>query len=175
MSTLNVTNVNATNVKVTNIQNSSGTTALTIDESGRIGNPNQPAISLNGLYNGRVDWPAGQQVMVSSVVYNQFSRGGMSWNGTTGRITVPVAGYYYFSGYFYVQIAGNANGRFVVQVNGSNRIVWQTGNSTDGIVTASVLLNMSANDYVTILPDAFDLPSTYMGGDHSRFQMFLIG
>lgn len=190
MSTLNVTNLvvpgtatisattlNATTLQSNTINHTNGTNALLIDSAGRVTRPNIPAIALDGSNSAGINFTANAQVLTSTYFSNQISKGGMTWDSVNGRISVPVAGYYYFSVFVYAQPSNtNGNGRFIVRRNNTtNLIVLQTGNGVDGLASGSVLVNMAASDYINMYADSFDLPAAFMGTSHSRAQLFLVG
>lgn len=164
-------------IKTTTIQHTNGTNALLIDSAGRVTGPNIPAIALDGNNGAGINFTANAQVLTSTYFSNQISKGGMTWDSVNGRISVPVAGYYYFSVFVYAQPSNtNGNGRFIVRRNNTtNLIVLQTGNGADGLANGSVLVSMQPNDYINMFADSFDIPAAFMGTSHSRAQLFLVG
>ena len=90
------------NLLVQNIKHTNGTTAQTIDSTGRVTNPNCPAWSVY-FYNdgtGGSDGSGGDGVGGSNVtiVWNRKSVDtGSSFNTSTGHYTVPVTGVYLVS------------------------------------------------------------------------------
>lgn len=151
----------------------SDTERMRIDSSGRITTPSQPAMHLDGNFNGWSTWGTTvDQVMTQ--FYTDFSRGGMSHNGS-GRITVPVSGYYLV--YFQVYVASTNQGRASLKRNGtSDIIVGQfAGSSADRIGFSSTVISCSANDYLEVVGTAFDPISVYMGSRHTFFGAYLIG
>ena len=144
-----------------------------IDSSGRVLMPYQAAIELNGNNGVDIDFTANAQLLTSTYYNQVLSRGGMSWNSSTGSITVPVTGYYSISIFTYCNTAGNGDGRIQIRSNSSARVIFQM--RSVGTNTATVLLNLAANDTVDVIADSFDLPRLYMGPQHTRFNMFLLG
>ena len=141
-----------------------------ISSSGSITTPSQPSIYLQGQFNNYVNFSAGQQYLVSTYYYQTYVHGGMSWNSGTGRVTVPTDGRYLlsFGGY-----ETGSSGRVQIRKNASmiNLVQWFS-NGTNG---ESFTLQMSANDYIDIIADGFDLPSAYIGYAHTHFSLDLLG
>ena len=89
----------ASELHVDAIKHSGGTSALTIDSSGRVLQPSVPAfrvsltsdqgISSTGDHD--IEWNEG----TTSESDNNFTQGGFSWS--SGVVTVPIAGVYSFS------------------------------------------------------------------------------
>ena len=79
-------------LKVDTIQNSSGTTGLTIDSSGRMNLPNQIVFSAHTVSpsNGTVTNTYNTNLLFSNVSLND----GNHFNNSTGYFTCPVAGNY---------------------------------------------------------------------------------
>ena len=75
-------------IKVDNIQNSGGTAALSIDSTGRVFEPAKPFIQLFRNVNASYS----QDSIITGFRVND-SRG-ITYNDTTGIITVPVGGLY---------------------------------------------------------------------------------
>ncbi len=124
-----------------------------IDTSGRVTKPNQPAWSAHtGTFSGTV---TGSPNHVSGISYSGFGlpngtlvNVGSIMNTTTGRVTIPVAGYYQ------INIIGHKDTNTVTRdaiatlsVNGGYfEMVELYGNYQDG--GASVILYLAANDWV---------------------------
>lgn len=151
----------------------SGTNRLKIDSSGRVIMPNQTAIELNGNNAADIDFTANAQLLTSTYYNQTISRGGISWNSSTGAITVPVAGYYFITGFFYCNTAGNGEGRIQIRTNGSNNVVFQM--RAPGTNTFTLVRSLAANDTIDVIADPFDVPRLYMGPQHTRFAVFLLG
>lgn len=134
------------------------------------------SIRLNGNNGSTVNFTSSAQVLVSTYFSQGFANGGISWNNSTGRVTVTTAGVYQISLIIYIQTgSANGNGRFDIRVNGSTTHLLHTGNGADGTVCVSFLASLTANQYVDIVADGFDLPGAYMGPSHSTFCMHRVG
>jgi hypothetical protein len=87
------------NLLVQNIKHTNGTTAQTIDSSGRVSLPSVPAFRVSLISNQSitatgdhdVEWDEG----TTSESDNSFTQGGFSWS--SGVVTVPLTGVYFFS------------------------------------------------------------------------------
>jgi len=146
--------------------------ALTVNGAGNVITPNQPAIHLDGNFANWTTWGASSDQVISQFS-TEFSRGGMSYNGS-GRITVPVSGYYIF--YYQLYVGSVNQGRANLRKNGADLIVGQfTGASVDRTAASSIIVSCSANDYVEIIGTNFDSIVVYMGGRHSFFGGYFLG
>ena len=80
------------NLDVGTIRSANGTSALTLDSSGRVFRPVLPSWNLMGIPNAP---SAGNQYIFGSGGSTTVVQGGVTHNSTTGAITVPVTGTYY--------------------------------------------------------------------------------
>jgi acylphosphatase len=149
---------------------------MKVDGSGRVTKPYQPFIELHGNNASRVTNHGSVQEFTSFGL--QTSVGGMTWNSSNGRITVPVAGKYLFVGKFYLWINNTATHNILTRKNGTSIAEYQTdfaslgaGSITDHTVTTADIINMSANDYVQYRVNA----DIYAGYPHCNLQAFLLG
>lgn len=139
-----------------------------------------PAIHLDGnngannsLSNGTVITTG---TYMSDSAGNGFSQGGISWNSTTGAVTVPVAGIYRVSTFVYVNATDT--GRISIFANGSEKAILNVTSPTTNSLTASctTILDLAANDYVDLRVASFAAPiSIYTGTKHIGFSMEFVG
>lgn len=127
------------------------TVRLTIDGSGHVTTPYNPAFS-QATYNTFTVAATGTQVMTSSNVWaannsNAYSSTNSGWNVSTGTFTAPVAGRYIFHLTYFLNNHTSGYWYTYLQHNGSTKTygyVPQT--STHLCVAQSAIFNMSAND-----------------------------
>jgi len=164
-------------IGVETLQHTNGTTAATIDSSGRIHTPARPAIAVDGNVASTVTQTANGVITPANLVATansdmSYSKGGMTYNTTTGEITVPVAGLYLFYGQMYIN--NTQTGRIALNVNGSGRALGHS-DSDGGVSTVHVtaLLDLAANDAVTFVSGyATDV---YTGSRHTFYHGYLVG
>ena len=165
-------------IKVDAIQNQSGTSAMTIDSSGRVSLPALPAwrVQLNSTQN-----ISSNSVVVAfdnSSVNGCFIQGGCSLSA--GVITVPVAGLYQINASVRYQ---NTNGSYIelyMRVNASNthRSYHIVGNADDTYHSLSMghVFKLAANDTVDLLVNAQgDTSWLVQGGSLSTFSGIRLG
>ena len=133
------------------------TSKMTIDSSGRVLKPYQPAIEASGANIT----PASATWTKFDLNNNVLSRGGMSLDTTNDRITVPSTGYYLVNYWIMVDMSTNSSSVRALGVrlykNGSifnSRNYWSGhrfttgGSTTHDSATGHFLVNCSANDYL---------------------------
>jgi hypothetical protein len=121
--------------------------AMRIDGAGRVTMPFQPIISLDGNFGTR-DYTGTYTIVDFTPV---VSRGGMSWNSTNGRVTVPVSGVYEINLHVYHYSIGSV--RSQISINGGSGSLAQSTNTTTADETRSqtIIRTLAANDYVSFL------------------------
>ena len=132
-------------LKVDEIQNTGGTTGLTIDSSGRVTSPSKPSFFAQKT-NGSV---SGTNVVVYNNVLHNI---GNCYSNSTGRFTAPLTGVFHFSAMGIVGSgSGNQAGELRLRVNGSTYILGHVnhGDSWESI-TVSGAVYMTANQYADI-------------------------
>ena len=167
----------ASTLKVDTIAHSGGTSAMTIDSSGRINKSVMPYIYLRGNSSTEVTSQA------TGEYYTNWSLegaalGGMTWDSGNGRITVPVDGMYLVAAKFYMWIDNATNHGIMVRKNGTTFQEYQTdfsavgaGGRTDHTVTVNEILKLDAGDYIHFYCNA----DVYGGANHTNCQMVMLG
>ena len=134
------------------------------------------ALKLEGIVSSTQTFSAGQQILTSTYYRETglgFNVGSISWNGSTGQVTVPEAGIYFVSHSMYNQ--GGSQARYYINVNGTVHALHHvTGSDEDGTRTFTDILNLSANDVVTVT-NVYANAQSYMGTIHTWFNIYKIG
>jgi len=168
-------------LKVENISHTNGTAALTIDSSGRILTPARPVLLAQGNVNGDVVYANNADITfaTSGVNFGEFAQGGMSLVSNT-RFTVPVTGLYQFQCTVYLNDS-NTGCRIQLTLNGGTNPtttiagVAQSGDAAPRTMTLNHVLNLTANDYVTVRNASGGNRTVYNGYNHTYAFMYLIG
>jgi len=162
-------------LNVDQIRNAAGTSAMTIDSSGRITKPQQIAfLASNG--SGTHTTNVGAVLDFSSVKINQ----GNNYNSSTYTFTAPVAGLYNF--YFQVYAHGATTSKAIAyQKNGSDYLIEDTAighqgtvNIGDNTISSNLLMELAVNDAIRIAVRTGSSNLSWYGG-HSWFQGYFIG
>tara|TARA_B100001250_G_C19602594_1_gene701293 strand:- start:328 stop:846 length:519 start_codon:yes stop_codon:yes gene_type:complete len=144
----------AKNGAVQGLSLSSTSTALSIDSSGRITKPLQPAACITGVADAQ---SAGSDANVRftggapTVKYNIGSHMDVTTGANGGRFTCPVDGYYLCIGNWY---AGGSNTSYmgcnVYKNGGAFGQYWynNASNYSDDSTMCSLIIQASANDYL---------------------------
>jgi len=140
---------------------------LQIDTSGRVATPYKPAMFLDGNDAG---WYAlgGQTIKKLSV---RASRGGLTWDASTGRVTVPVSGWYAVSqtGYY---AAGSTQRRYI-RLNGGTVCMLHRYEYYDSQNTIYGIFYANANDYFDVYQDS--AVNQYYGSVHTYITVEFLG
>jgi hypothetical protein len=152
------------------IDDNATSTAVTIDSSGRVTMPYQPAFDV--AYSGSLYTTLG--TVVFDTVYTNV---GGHYNTSNGRFTAPVSGSYIF---YTTHIKGNTLNAFSrrrfdkngSEANNGRHLRLDSGQSygDNGVLQAMMYLN--ANDYVTVNQYA---GSSYGTSQYDYFGGYLIG
>ena len=141
-----------------------------------------PSIFVDGnsaadtTYDGTV-WTAG-----TASAGRGYAQGGMTWNATTGNITVPQTGLYQVAWTAYHTASGGEthNQRFSLRKNGVNYIAPFSHVGMDSVSTlqhtVTATINLNANDTISIAGDssASWRPRVYGGSEHTYLQVVKI-
>lgn len=171
----------AGNLDVGTIRATNGTTAMTIDSTGRILTPARPAFSV--FYNS-----SGTEGVTGTVIFTGVhSNIGSHYNTSTGIFTCPVSGFYQFNLNAFGSGASNgatisANGQIVAQLyDNTNSVVLAV---SYGHVTSSAFYpnvsfgsahNLAANTEVKILIGSGEYLYSDATDKYLKFSGFLIG
>ena len=170
----------ASTLKVQNIAHTGGTTAMTVDSSGRVTKPQIPAFHV-GLASAQTLSTTAATVNFEDrgISYNNFLQGGITIS--SGVITVPIAGVYQFN----TLIRANAVGSGFItarimrnSMSGSEEggyiIIGNTRSTDYDNLTGSTVYNMNASDTVKIeMKTSAD--TSWNVGTQSEVSGFLVG
>jgi len=166
----------ASTLKVDTIAHTGGTSALTVDSTGRLTRNVIPYIYLRG--NDASEVTSGASATIWTAWTASAAVGGMTWNSSTGRITVPVTGMYQIAAKFYLWINNATGHSVIIRKNGVAFQEYQTdfaavgaGGRTDHTVTISEILQLTAGDYI----DFQCYADIYGGSNHTNCQMVMLG
>ena len=166
----------ASTLKVDTIAHTGGTSALTVDSTGRLTRNVIPYIYLRG--NDASEVTQSGTTTTWTAWNTDAAVGGMTWNSSNGRITVPVTGMYQIAAKFYLWIDNATNHSIIIQKNGVSLQEYQTdfvgigaGGRTDHTVTISEILQLTAGDYINFQCYA----DIYGGNNHTNCQMVMLG
>ena len=167
------------NLLVQNIKHTNGTTAQTVDSSGRVLTPARPAFSA--YLTASVSYGSAQTYQLVTWNATHFNIGNC-YSTSTGKFTAPVTGIYQFNAHVYMY---NTNSVLVnFYINGAR--IYRISNvnvSSDvnpNTSTGNMLHNLTANDEVQVYALATDACTIYHGGGGavditSYFSGFLLG
>jgi hypothetical protein len=148
---------------------STWTQTMSIDASGRMNISNQPSILLNG--NSSTTTFSNNQYVTQMT--SEHTYGGMIWDGSLGRVTVPISGRYLISTGMYHYSTGSR--RHAVMHNGTQVGLSQSSNSTTADESRAIVMvrNLSAGDWVGM--QVVYGGTYYMGYAHTYFSVHLLG
>ena len=137
----------ASELHVDAIKHSGGTSALTIDSTGRILMPARPAFNV---------WYSGSNLAsVATIVWNNEEINvGSHYDTSNGRFTAPITGIYSFS-WFAISTSGTEFGTILAIDGSESSHVYTFSNAASGdnqfeSGSGSTLLSLNAGQYVEI-------------------------
>ena len=171
-----ITGISNTGLEIRDVTDSR--TDMSFTGSGAITTPNQPTFSAQGSTQQTVSNNGSNAIIeYPTVEWNT----GNSYNNSTYRFTAPVSGKYFFKAWF--MLNGGATSwsysfiRFVVNNTSSNsEFMHNRRDSTFMTMQGSVILNLSAGDYVDVQARNASGNSDFtIRNDFRGFQGYLIG
>ncbi len=159
-------------IGVETLQHTNGTTAATIDSSGRILTPARPSFRAIGTNNA---FSTTSPIPFPNVQHNI----GSHFSTSSNEFTVPIAGVYSLHAHIgYVVVTSNAgNGQVNIRVNNTVKAYSYTNlPAASGYIPCSVslLIQLAVNDVVKVTFNATNA-SYYGGGVECQFSGYLVG
>ena len=156
-------------IGVNELQHANGTTAATIDSSGRVLQPNLIAFHVYKNDGGAMS-------PVDPVVFNAVTTNvGSHYSTSTGKFTAAVSGVYRFESRGHRETTDNDSARIRIFKNGSTKLSEGYSMNSGGRnqVFTSVIVTLAANDYITV---ATADDNFWAGGDEGiHFQGQFLG
>ena len=171
-------------LSVNTIAHTGGTTAMTVDSTGRILTPARPAFRAYLSSNsGRNNWDAASGLTNNTVVFDTESYDiGGNYDTSNGKFVVPITGIYHFDVNFYVSAIEGADWvSTYIFVDGTqtSRTIRDPQNSSYGAPWLSDNLQLTAGQEVTARLGTFNDNSITLhgdgGGSITNFSGYLIG
>ena len=167
-------------LKVDEIQNTGGTTGLTIDNSGRMLTPARPAFYATKTNSGTVS-STNSTLVYNNVGHNQ----GSHYDSSNGKFTAPLTGLYYFSAAASIVVA-NDNRYFVISIQTSDTNYTgvlltgrahtkTTSGTTYGQTQCAGVVHLNANDFVLCKVEIENSSSLSVGDPACYFTGYLVG
>jgi len=133
------------NLLVQNIKHTNGTTAMTVDSSGRVLTPARPMFYAKGANTSGVS--STNNIILTATDFNV----GNHYSTSTGIFTAPIAGFYMF----HASIMGDStDARLMLRlrVNGSDKSQGSSSSNSNQYQDSkvSVLLQLSASDEINL-------------------------
>ena len=164
-------------IGVETLQHTNGTTAATIDSSGRIKQPAKPMFAAKGNSNA--------YITTSPIVFatEDFDVGGM-YDNSTGVVTIPVDGVYDLSVQVYVRVDNGEDAYPRLQKSTNSGSTWvnesytylynqSAGGTIHDTRTMHLLLDLNANDQLRVVFQGAG--EYYHAAQESRLSMRLVG
>jgi len=160
-------------LKVDTIQNTGGTTGLTIDSSGRPLTPARPAFKA---YSSLTGWQSFGGTSFVKMPFNSVQHNiGTHYDTSNYKFVVPCNGVYYFYAQFYHD--GNTHGQMIIKENGSTEHAFSDNSNQGDTVHTTVTLELTVNDYIETFGKISNSDTTdwYAYPSYSYFCGYLIG
>lgn len=162
-------------LKVDNIQNASGTSALTIDSSGRVKQPNGVFVYAQLTTSNAQDGTHPYTTTNTDIRFDEVKvNRGSAYTESNGRFTAPVAGIYRFHVNL-LKTNTTLDTYLSVYKNGSDALVAAYNGTADyGAVTAEAFFDLAANDYLTVRLKQGEVnltPPTSLNYSHVLFEL----
>ena len=153
----------ATNIQSDTIKHSGGTTAMTIDSSGRVTKPQLPFFHVEAFTATSSNASQTGVLSFNSVVTNQ----GSHWNSSQNRFEVPISGVYQFNfNGFGSRVAAGG----VMNSTTDNQVILQKSTDSGGNYTTASAGGYgyfnSGNGYINL---SFGISLALNTGDYIRF------
>ena len=172
------------NLLVQNIKHTNGTTAQTIDSSGRVLTPARPTFRARRINNLSLSGGNDTQTLIMNAVDFDVGNG---YNTSTGFYTVPLGGiYFFFLNARFDDVASGSYSRAIIHndktgatsytdlVNVLNSIVGSGMSTTYETIQASGLLQCETNDTIKFL-GGHNTDSSIFLQQESQCGGFLVG
>jgi len=167
-------------LKVDNIQNSSGTSAVSIDSSGRISTPARPAFSVHGSAS---TWfsltTASTWQTITGFDTERYDIGG-NYNTSTAEFTVPVDGIYMLTLRGWLEGTVDSANYLRIAKDGVSLVEGgENGNNNDDhTIQLTTIVQLDSGD--VIVPQAYRsvihaTNDVYLGTNYAEFSGFLVG
>lgn len=159
----------SSDLNVDTIKDTGGTTAMTIDSSGRVLRPQMPAFSA---YRDAGDVGTSTLYIFNNVHFNN----GGHYSTSTGRFTAPVTGIYQISTMLMCRDNATYNNKYYdIRVDGTTykRVYSANGGNNHHSWNHTSLFNLTANQYVDVITGTVELYG--QNSIYSTFSGHLVG